>query len=221
MQGRKTCLDMFCGLGGFSAAFADAPRWDTVTVDIKERFDPDIQADVMDLRPKNLPDADVVLASPPCRCFSIANQIGKQNHWKDDGAPESTDAKESVALVYHTIGVIKGLGPDYWFLENPRGHLRRILGRPTGEVTYCQYGTRYMKPTDLWGEHPPMTYRHCQKGATCHERSTLERGRDTRPLPRDPAERAKVPYELSNAILQAVEGRGEQSTLPTQQEATD
>ncbi|MCF2208622.1 hypothetical protein KVP02_13350, partial [Halobacterium salinarum] len=34
----------------------------------------------------------------------------------------------------------------------------------------------------------------------------LEAERDERPLPRDPAERAKVPRELSESIREAVEG---------------
>lgn len=42
-------LDLFCGLGGFSSAFKESERWDVTTVDIEERFDPDITADVMDL----------------------------------------------------------------------------------------------------------------------------------------------------------------------------
>jgi len=69
---KKHCLDLFSGLGGFSSAFEDADNWEVTTVEIQERFDPDITADVMDLRPTDLPDADVVLASPPCTSFSLA-----------------------------------------------------------------------------------------------------------------------------------------------------
>lgn len=210
-------LDLFCGLGGFSAAFEDSDRWAVTTVDIEERFEPDIQADVMQLRIGDLPDADVILASPPCKCFSKA--AAWNDHWDSRGNPQTESARESVALVFHTVGLIKSLGPRFWFLENPNGHLQRFLGRPTGRITYCQYGTDYQKPTDLWGDHPPMTYRRCQRGGDCHVSSgrTEEAGDGEHPsdaLPRDPAERAKVPFELSEAILEAVEGRGEQATLP-------
>jgi hypothetical protein len=207
----RHCLDLFAGLGGFSAAFRDSDRWDVTTVDFDERFDVDVHADVFDLRPSDLPDADVVLASPPCNVFSKA--AAWQEHWDASGAPRTDAARERVTLVFHTVGVIRGIAPDYWFLENPEGHLRRFLGRPTGSVTFCQYGTSYQKPTDLWGEHPPMTYRRCRAGDDCHDHGSLEDDRDQRPLPRDPAERAKVPRELSEAILNAVEGRSEQSTL--------
>lgn len=199
----RTCLDLFAGLKGFSAAFADADGWEVVTVDIDERFEPDIQADVLDLRPSDLPEADVVLASPPCNCFSKA--AAWQAHWDENGDPQTGKAREAVALAHHTIGLIQALAPEWWFLENPQGHLRRFLGPPTATITYCQYGLDYQKPTDLWGEHPPMEYRRCRAGAPCHDHGSIEDDWDNRPLPRDPAERAKVPWELSDAILEAVE----------------
>jgi hypothetical protein len=131
-----------------------------------------------------------------------------------DGEPQTPDAKDAVALVYHAIGLIRGLNPTYWMLENPRGYLRQIIGDPDATVTYCQYGTEYMKPTDLWGDHPPMTYRRCQTGDNCHitnrdgdhggEGNTDWAERSEGRM-KDPAERAKVPYELSNAIREACE----------------
>jgi site-specific DNA-cytosine methylase len=218
---QNVCLDLFAGLGGFSAAFEDADEWEVVTVDVEERFEPDIQADVLNLRPGDLPDADVVLASPPCTQFSMA---ASRYERFVDGEPQTPDAREAVALVYHTIGLIKSLSPDYWYLENPQGYLRQVLGRPTGRVTYCQYGTEYMKPTDLWGDHPPMRYKACSYGDDCHNNNTdQEHGGqgncrdawkdDMGDKVRDPAKRAKVPYELSESILRAVEGRHEQQTL--------
>lgn len=37
-------------------------------------------------------------------------------------------------------------------------------------VTYCQYGCRYMKPTDIWTNHPsPMFKPPCHNGDPCHE----------------------------------------------------
>lgn len=201
----RTCLDLFAGLGGFSQAFEASDGWEVVTVELEGRFDPDIQADVMGLRPGDLPDADVVLASPPCTEFSMANQPNP--HWDGD-APASDDVRESITLTFHALGLIRALDPDYWFLENPRGgKMDVILGPPTGYVTYCQYGLEWQKPTDLWGRHPrSFRYRRCSPGADCHQRA--EGGWDTgekRKHIRDPAERSLVPRQLSEAILQAVE----------------
>lgn len=216
----RVCLDLFSGLGGFSAAFRESDEWHLVTIDLDpdDRFNPDVRADVMDLRPADLPDADVVLASPPCRTFSMANQPSP--HW-DGETPVSDDVREAVCLTFHAVGLIHALAPDYWFLENPRhGKMDAVLGAPTGYVTYCQYGLEWQKPTDLWGRHPPMEYRTCSPGADCHQRG--EGGWDTgekRKHVRDPAERAKVPHDLSLAVLNAVDDAyanppPEQATLP-------
>jgi len=198
-------LDLFCGLGGFSSAFVDSDRWAVTTVDIEARFGPGIQADVLELRPSDFErEFDVILASPPCKCLSRA--AAWADHFDSDGAPQTPEARESVTLAYHTLGLIEGLSPRYWVLENPMGSkLKQHLGEPTGRVTYCQYGTTYQKPTYLWGEHPPMTYRWCSRDNHCHEHGSLEDERDERPLPRDPAECAKVPYDLSESIREACE----------------
>ena len=213
-------LDLFCGLGGFSQAFEASDRWAVTTVDIEGRFDPDIEADVFDLRPSDFEtEFDVVLASPPCTMFSFA---ASRYERFVDGEPQTPAAKDAVGLVYHTLGLIKALAPDYWFLENPRGHMRRFLGTPTGFVTYCQYGEVYQKPTDLWGNHPPMAYHDCSPGDDCHVASeSRDQQGDDHPgnaLPRDPAERAKVPQELSEQIRDACEAAldgevAEQATL--------
>jgi len=210
---RWVVLDLFTGLGGFSQAFEESDQWDVFTVDIKNRFDPDLQADVLDLRPSDLLELVglerdeitvlVILASPPCTYFSTA---GNHEHWDfDEHRPVTDEAREAVTLVYHTLGLIHALDPDYWFLENPQGRLRWFLGRPTGKVTYCQYGRPYMKRTDLWGDHPPMTYRTCQRGGNCHEANREYDGTSAvRVLGDTAAERSKVPAELSAAIRDAV-----------------
>lgn len=223
----KVCIDLFCGLGGFSQAFEAHDEWDVFTVDIEAQFDPDLQTDVMNLRPTDLlwelgldrDDIDVliVLASPPCTQFSKAASRFERIV---DGEPQTDDARDAVALVYHTIGLIRGLSPDYWILENPKGFLRDVIGNPEEWVTYCQYGEPYMKPTDLWGDHPPaMSYRKCSFGGDCHEGNTdTEHGgsgnfRDFDYAIRNPAKRAKIPEELSEEIRRAADLELEQRSL--------
>ena len=214
MSPQRTCLDLFAGLGGFSAAFADADGWEVVTVDVDERFEPDIRADVLDLRPADLPEADVVLASPPCVDFSVACITEKWDH--DDRRrpkhlPEWGSIVESVAVVYRTLWLVQQLAPDWWVLENPQGMLGKIIGPSVGTVHYCQYGSEFKKPTQLWGHHPPMDYRVCDGAPNCHvsnprEVNTFRDESRTRAVGVDnSAERAKVPRELSDAILEAVE----------------
>jgi len=194
-------LDLFCGLGGFSQAFEDSERWDVTTVDIESRFEPDIQADVMELRPCDFAqEFDVVLASPPCTQFSPMAWAHEQ-HFCRDGTPLTDAGKESVALVYHTLGLIKALAPEYWLVENPRGALRWVIGEPEATVDYCAYDHYTKKPTDLWGDHPVMSYRRCE-----HDTHTNADGVTDMELgPSDASDRAKVPRGLSQAILQACE----------------
>jgi hypothetical protein len=196
-------LDLFAGLGGFSAAFADSERWGVTTVEINGEFDQDIQADVFDLRPSDFDAFDVVLASPPC------TRIGKMalcNGYFDGDEPDHPEARDHVALAYHALGLIHGISPTYWFIENPPGKLRNYFGDPTGTVTYCQYGTEYQKRTHLWGDHPPMTYRSCVERQDCH--ISTPRSDDRHPsdsIPSDSSEASKVPRELSEAIRDACE----------------
>jgi len=191
-------LDLFCGLGGFSSAFADSDRWQVTTVDIEARFDPDIQADVFDLRPSDFErEFDVVLASPPCAEFSPARNLN---------GPHDPDP-EHILLAHHAYGLCQALKPEFYLLENPRGRLRSYLGAPEATVTYCQYGEQRMKPTDLWGELPPtFRPRVCAYGKDCHinhsEGSNPQRDELNK---QTPAERAKVPYDLSDAIREACE----------------
>lgn len=195
MMGEYAVLDLFCGLGGFSSAFEESERWDVTTVDIEERFDPDTCADVFDLRPSDFgQEFDIVLASPPCTEFSAAQNLNGQH----------TPDPDHIALVHHTLGLIHGLRPRYWYLENPMGRLRSHIGRPTATVTYCQYGERTMKPTDLWGRHAPMTYRRCRRGGVCHV-NTREGCNELRKDGHTPAEKSLVPQQLSESIRDACE----------------
>jgi len=195
-------LDLFCGLGGFSQAFTDRPRWSVTTVDIEERFDPDIVADVFELRPSDFDhEFDVVLASPPCTQFSIA---ASRFYRFADGEPQTKDAADALALVHHTVGLIRGLSPTFWLLENPVGKLRHVWQPPAATLTQCQYGRAHRKPTDLWGDLPPVAFGKCSPGDGCHDDEPRGMGGGENHV-RDPAERAKVPAELSDAIRDACE----------------
>lgn len=216
-QEKKKVLDLFSGTGGFSQAFRESDEYDVVEVDNNEAgdFDPDIEADIMQLSADELPDADIVLASPPCKSFSMGS-IG--HHWhkhtEEVRLPESETAYIGVQLVYKALWLIRQIEPDYWFLENPRAGLRKVLGNPQGTVSWCQYwterdakekGVPVMKPTDLWGEHPEeFDYEFCGNGQDCHESSP--RGSQTGTQGKDSAaDRAAIPYGLSKAIKDAVE----------------
>jgi hypothetical protein len=163
-------LDLFAGLKGWSAPFEERGH-DVFSVDMDERFDVSLHADILTLTPADLPwRPDIILASPPCEAFSVLT-IGR--NWAPGRVPKTDKARVSIALVEATRRIIVETQPAYFVIENPRAMLRKIpalneLDRRT--VTYCQYGEPYMKPTDLWGGFPPSFVARpmCKPRDACH-----------------------------------------------------
>jgi hypothetical protein len=114
---------------------------------------------------------DIIWASPPCTSFSVAS-IG--HHWtggKGAYIPKTDGARLGLELVKKTIEIINHFQPTYWFMENPRGVLRKLLvvqGLKKNTVTYCQYGDERMKPTDIWTNSDVWIPRPmCKNGDPC------------------------------------------------------
>lgn len=79
-------------------------------------------------------------------------------------------------------------------------------GLPRYTVTYCQYGFRYMKPTDIFTNHPDPRFRPpCKNGAPCHERAPRGSLKGVQGL-RDARERGVIPEQLCEHIVDICEG---------------
>jgi len=149
---------------------------------------------------------DVIWASPPCTGFSVA-AIG--HHWtggKEAYIPKTETAKLGIELVKKTLEIINHYKPKYWFMENPRGVLRKlnvVSGLKIHSVTYCQYGDERMKPTDIWtNSNVWIPRKMCKNGDSCHV--AAPRGSKTGTQGRANAfERSKIPSELCKEILKS------------------
>ena len=149
---------------------------------------------------------DIIWASPPCTGFSVA-ALG--HHWtggKGAYIPATDTARLGIELVKKTIEIIEHFEPEFWFIENPRGVLRKMpfmqrFKRNT--VTYCQYGDERMKPTDIWTNSDKWIPRKmCKNGAPCHV--AAPRGSRTGTQGRSNAyERSKIPDQLCLEILKS------------------
>jgi site-specific DNA-cytosine methylase len=149
---------------------------------------------------------DVIWASPPCTFFSVAS-IGK--HWNIDNTPKTENAKLGVSIVKKTIEIIdyyKKLNTNLvYFVENPRGKLRKLEITKYFEirhtVTYCKYGDKRMKPTDIWTNTIKWYPRPiCRNGDSCHESAPRGSSNGTQGL-KGSYERSKIPYNLCKEIL--------------------
>jgi len=200
-------LELFSGTESFSKVARERGHF-CVTLDIEKRFNPIICKSILDISGRELLNRyiyfDVIWASPPCQSFSVAS-IGK--NWTE-GKPASESAIQSINLVEKTLRLIKEINPKHFFIENPRAMLRKqevMEGIPRKTVTYCQYGDKRMKPTDIWTDCESWRPRlMCKNGDPCHERAPRGSRTGTQGL-KNSAERGKVPHELCLEIIQVCE----------------
>lgn len=201
-------LDLFSGLMGWSQPFYDRGH-DVFTIDNESRFNPHMLADIEDVDAMDIyvdwGEPDVVLASPPCQGFSVMN-IG--TNWHHDHTPKTDKAAHALRLVTHTVDLIRALNPHYFIIENPRAKLRKLPVMQQFErhtVTYCQYGEKRMKPTDLWGGFPPSLVLKdpCKNGMPCH--LSAPRGSTTGTQGMSSELAAKIPYQLALDVCLAME----------------
>ena len=183
--------------------------WDTYTVDYDQQFDVDSHADIGKLTAKDILKEfgrpDVIWASPDCTTFSIAAISHHRRRDPDTGflLPVSDYARLCDRIDAHVMRLILALSPRYWFVENPRGGMRKtewMEGLPRYTVTYCQYGDTRMKPTDIWTNHPdPRFLPICHNGDPCHERAPRGAKTGTQGL-KGHVRRSEIPVRLCSHI---------------------
>jgi len=129
-------VDLFCGCGGFSLGFDYAgfeiifalDSWKTACESYQTNF-PSVEVvceDALNLTAEDIPDADIIIGSPPCQDFSVANI--KRNY--------------DTSLIEWFWNVVREKNPKYVIMEEVP-QVRRFLPPDIPVVRIyrmCDYG---------------------------------------------------------------------------------
>lgn len=167
----------------------------------------DYQVDVLQFDYSQVPfKPDIIWFSPPCTAFSVC---ALWRHWKrtkNGRIPQTAKAHECIRLAKKCLEIIDYYKPKYWFIENPRGMLRKMRfmqGLQWHTVTYCQYGDSRMKPTDIWTNSTVWKPRPmCKRGKPCHLAAPRGSKAGTQGLA-NAYERSKIPEQLCLEVLRS------------------
>lgn len=211
-------VELFSATESFSKVMRSRGH-STFTVEIDRNFSPDLVADILVLDRYKLPtNADLFWASPPCTGFSIA---ARGRNWTLDipPKPKTYTAELGIKLVEKTLSLIEDTYPKWWFIENPRGVLRKldvmtqfdtpdirnnnkygVVKRHT--IWYCQYGDVRAKPTDIWTNAYWWKPRpECKNGNKDHQAAPRGSKTGTQGL-KGAKERSVIPPQLFEEILE-------------------
>lgn len=177
-------LELFAGTRSIGKAFEKRGH-EVYSIEWDKSFDNiDWYEDIGKITAQDILDRfgkpDIIWASPDCSSYSVAalGKYRKKNPITGNLEPQTDYAKFCDKVNAHVIDLIKELKPKYYFIENPRGGMRKMdfmQDLPRYTVTYCKYLTdrplqeRRMKPTDIWTNHPdPKFIPPCKNGDPCH-----------------------------------------------------
>ena len=206
-------LELFAGTRSIGKSFENkghkvfSVEWD------KQHENIDLYIDINDLTSemviKKFGKPDIIWASPDCTTYSIAG-ISHHRIKEESGnlKPISEKAKFSDETIKHVLDLIRELKPKYFFIENPRGGLRKMefmqdINKYT--VTYCQYGDNRMKPTDIFTNHSEPNFKPmCKNGDPCHESAPRGSKTGTQGI-KGKVDRSRIPEKLCDYIVSICE----------------
>ena len=212
-------LELFAGTRSIGKAFEEKGH-KVFSVEWNKDFDNiNLCADILTVTAQDIIEKfghpDVIWASPDCTTFSIAaiSHHRRKNEETGNLDPVSDYAKFCDKVDQHVLSLIRELNPTYYFIENPRGGMRKMTWMkdlPRYTVTYCKYGDTRMKPTDLWTNHPsPNFIEPCKNGDSCHVSAPRGSRTGTQGL-KGSKERSIIPHKLCEHIVEICEsGLGE------------
>lgn len=133
---QPTVGDLYCGAGGFSEGFRQAgfkvvwgvDNWEPAATTFRYNF-PETRLtteNLLSLDSRRLEPVDVLIGSPPCTQFSLANKGG------------NGDVKTGLELVKRFMQAVDVLRPHYWIMENV-AHLDVVFARTLAKRILNKY----------------------------------------------------------------------------------
>tara|TARA_A100001037_G_scaffold155002_1_gene139680 strand:- start:3 stop:680 length:678 start_codon:yes stop_codon:yes gene_type:complete len=200
-------LELFAGSRSFTKV-AEYHGFRTYTTDNQDFEKIDQVCDIFDFNIQKAIDhlggkPNVIWASPPCTTFSIAS-CGY--HWNKDKTPKTERCKTGIKIIEKTIEIIQEVKPMFYFIENPRGMLRKqsmMDPFPRYTITYCSYGDMRMKPTDIWTNLDWIPRKMCKNGnRDCHHQPAPRGSRTGTQGLKGDYERSQIPPDLFEELFQ-------------------
>lgn len=205
-------LELFAGTQSFSKVARDLGH-NTFTSDYCYFDGIDYQCDVIHFRLDRVPyKPDIIWCSPPCQTFSVASISTYYKGGAGAYTPKKAETYMGMAYVQKAIDIINHFKPKYWYIENPRGVLRKldvVKELPIRHtIWYCQYSDpngndHRAKPTDIWTNDESWTPRPvCKNGnRDCHHQPAPRGSRTGTQGMKNAIERSTIPPQLFYEIL--------------------
>jgi DNA (cytosine-5)-methyltransferase 1 len=202
-----TFVDLFAGIGGFRIALDKlggrcvfSCEWDRYSQKTyKAWFGETPYGDIREVKPKDIPDHDVLAAGFPCQPFSIAGVSKKKSLGQAHGFKCATQG----TLFFNIVSIVEAKRPPVLFLENVKNLQSHDKGRTwiTIRESLREQGyTVYHKVIDaagwvpqhreriyivcfdkrVFGENPPFEFPSAPQVNQPKVRDILERSPDAR-----------------------------------------
>tara|TARA_R110000737_G_C14411045_1_gene455979 strand:+ start:118 stop:741 length:624 start_codon:yes stop_codon:yes gene_type:complete len=159
-QQNINCLELFSGTCSFGK-IVKTLGWKNTSLDMCNKFKPDINIDIMKWDYKQLPvdSFSIIWASPPCTEYSKAKTRGVR------------DIEGANSIVLKVLEIIEYFNPSLWIIENPQTSLLKkqpfMIKLENDynyfDADYCMYGKPYRKRTRFWTNKETCNLLLCDK----------------------------------------------------------
>ena len=192
----KKIIDLYSVLGGFSEAFVNDPNYQVIRIEnnpLLKDVPHTLLGDVLEMNPKDplFQGADLILASPPCREFSLAYGSPRGKAYRE--GIRGDDYKPDMKLVQEAIRWKNIIKPKYFLMENVNGSQRYF--RKLRIYPIMKHG-----PLVFYGNFPnllmPPGWSHLKPLQDTWSSDPLRQNK-----------KAKLPLELSEKIKTTYEGQ--------------